>query len=238
MSEDVSAWDEPAGIPARGTVVVLAGRGESAQLYQRFGTRLAADAYRVRVLGDVTQDLPSARSQIANLLADATLPEPKVLVGTDTGALLALRLGVHAELGIDGIIVAGLPAGGGRTPAGWDDELQARTACPAHRLALVREDVDKHALDTPIPATLQHIEPQNVVVPVLAVHGRDDAIAPVEEALRIHRALPQVEIVVIDGGRHDALNDVTHRTVAATIVLFLERLKLGADLPTIAHRVG
>ncbi len=30
------------------------------------------------------------------------------------------------------------------------------------------------------------------------------------------------------------LNDVTHRTVAATIVLFLERLRLGAELPRIA----
>jgi hypothetical protein len=31
------------------------------------------------------------------------------------------------------------------------------------------------------------------------------------------------------------LNDVTHRSVAATIVLFLERLKLGADLPVIVR---
>jgi hypothetical protein len=40
----------------------------------------------------------------------------------------------------------------------------------------------------------------------------------------------------ITGGRHDVLNDVTHRTVAATIVLFLERLRLGAELPRIAIR--
>jgi hypothetical protein len=32
------------------------------------------------------------------------------------------------------------------------------------------------------------------------------------------------------------LNDVTHRTVAATIILFLERLRLGAGLPVIAIR--
>jgi hypothetical protein len=41
--------------------------------------------------------------------------------------------------------------------------------------------------------------------------------------------------VTIAGGRHDVLNDVTHRTVAATIILFLERLRLGADLPEIAR---
>jgi hypothetical protein len=40
--------------------------------------------------------------------------------------------------------------------------------------------------------------------------------------------------VSITGGKHDALNDATHRTAAATVVLFLERLRLGADLPPIA----
>jgi hypothetical protein len=42
------------------------------------------------------------------------------------------------------------------------------------------------------------------------------------------------ELVVITGGRPDALNDQTHRTVAATIVLFLERLRLGPGRPAIA----
>jgi hypothetical protein len=30
------------------------------------------------------------------------------------------------------------------------------------------------------------------------------------------------------------INDVTHRTVAATVVLFLERLRLSPELPAIA----
>ena len=38
---------------------------------------------------------------------------------------------------------------------------------------------------------------------------------------------------VVAGGRHDVLNDVDHRSVAATVVLFLESLRRGADLPTI-----
>jgi hypothetical protein len=40
-------------------------------------------------------------------------------------------------------------------------------------------------------------------------------------------------MVSIADGRHDAFNDITHRT-AATVILFLERLRLGADLPPIA----
>ncbi len=49
-----------------------------------------------------------------------------------------------------------------------------------------------------------------------------------------YAAARAAELVSITGGRHDVLNDVTHRTVAATIVLFLERLRLGPELPPIA----
>ncbi|MZG13854.1 alpha/beta hydrolase, partial [Streptomyces sp. SID5914] len=40
----------PQGLRTRGTVVVVPGRGESHATYNRFGRRLAADAYRVRVV--------------------------------------------------------------------------------------------------------------------------------------------------------------------------------------------
>jgi alpha-beta hydrolase superfamily lysophospholipase len=58
-----------------------------------------------------------------------------------------------------------------------------------------------------------------------------DAIADAREQ---YRRAPAAQLVSIAAGRHDALNDLTHRTVAATIVLFLERLRLGRDLPAIA----
>jgi alpha-beta hydrolase superfamily lysophospholipase len=69
---------------------------------------------------------------------------------------------------------------------------------------------------------------------VLGVHGSDDSISPVEAARAWYTAAPRAELVCIAGGRHDVLNDQTHRTVAASIVLFLERLRAGADLPPIA----
>ena len=67
-------------------------------------------------------------------------------------------------------------------------------------------------------------------IPSLGLHGEDDSISPLADARDRYPGL----LVTIAGGRHDVLNDVTHRTVAATIVLFLERLRLGADLPEIA----
>ena len=48
----VASWLEPDGIAARGTLVVVPGRGEQPALYTRFGRRIASDGYRVHVVAD------------------------------------------------------------------------------------------------------------------------------------------------------------------------------------------
>jgi len=45
----VASWGEPDGIAPRGTLIVIPGRGERPELYERFGRRIAADGYRVHV---------------------------------------------------------------------------------------------------------------------------------------------------------------------------------------------
>lgn len=72
--------------------------------------------------------------------------------------------------------------------------------------------------------------------PILGVHGTEDPVSPLPAVRARYAAATAAEFVSITGGRHDVLNDVTHRTVAATIVLFLERLRLGTELPRIAIR--
>jgi hypothetical protein len=37
--------------------------------------------------------------------------------------------------------------------------------------------------------------------------------------------LPSALVATVRDGRHDALNDITHRSVAAVIVQFLERVR-------------
>ena len=163
----VIAWDEPGGLIPRGTVVVIPGRGELPAVYERFGRRLAADAYRVRAVTDPVLDAGLARAQISGLLADSSLPAPRVLAGSDTGALFAIML-ARSGLGaaVDALVLAGLPTTPQAGSAGsWDEELGA----------------DQH-----------------------------------------------------HGGRHDVLNDQTHRTVAAAVVLFLERLRQDAGPRPIA----
>ena len=111
----VLAWNEPDGLVPRGTVVVIPGRGELPTVYERFGRRLAGDAYRVRVVADPVVDAELARAQISGLLADPSLPAPRVLAGSDTGALFAIMLAR-----------SGLGVGRGRTACSWP-------ACPPHR---------------------------------------------------------------------------------------------------------
>ena len=71
-------------------------------------------------------------------------------------------------------------------------------------------------------------------MPVLGLHGAVDPVSLLSAARKQYAAAPRAELVSIADGRHDAFNDITHRTAAATVVLFLERLRAGTALPLIA----
>ena len=60
---DYTDHQAPPGLRTRGTVIVVPGRGEGSATYQRFGRRLAADAYRVRVV----EGWPSGRTPLSPL---------------------------------------------------------------------------------------------------------------------------------------------------------------------------
>jgi alpha-beta hydrolase superfamily lysophospholipase len=235
----VPSWTEPDGIAPRGTLIVIPGRGEQPELYERFGRRIASDGYRVHAVADPVQDPALTTSQV---LGHAAVIRPYVLVGSDTGALFAAGLVASGQVTeVDALVLAGLPVAAGPAEAGsaeppsWDAELDTRTACPTHRGRLAGPGLRRGALYEPVPggwASLADLG--RVAQPVLGVHGAADPISPLAAARARYAAAPRAELVSITGGKHDALNDITHRTVAATVVLFLERLRLGADLPLIA----
>jgi alpha-beta hydrolase superfamily lysophospholipase len=227
-------WNEPDGIAPRGTLVVIGGRGEHAAVYQRFGRRLASDAYRVRFVEGDLADLDAVSRDVDAVLASPDTVVPTLLLGSDTGGALALdHVARRTDLAQpDAVAVAGLAYPDDEVAA-FDDELSVRTACPNHRGVLGREGLD-HALaaaDVQVPRPAAG----SVSVPVLVLHGAADEVSPAERVRETVSALgARTELVTIDGGLHDVLNDVTHRTVAATVVRFLERLKRGADLRPIA----
>lgn len=226
-------WTEPVSGPdARGTVVVLVGRGETPEVYERFGRRLAADAFRVVAVGE-PDPAPQA---VAALLA--TLPGPHVLVGTDAGALAAARLA--RVLDVAGVVLAGLPTAAGVRSLTWDAELDARSACPAHQRVLAQATRTSLFADVTAIVAADLTDPRDapLPVPVLALHGEDDRISPTEHAVAAYRTLGARHVLLVTDGRHDVLNDAAHRTVAGAVVQFLERVRLGGDLPTLVRDVA
>jgi Lysophospholipase len=241
----IASWPEPEGIAPRGTVVVVPGRGEHPRTYERFGRRIAADGYRVWAVSDPLVDESRTINQIHRFLAaaadDEIGPRPRVLVGSDSGALFVAGLAARGVPGIAGIVLAGLPiAGEEPVERDWADEVEARTACPTHQRVLTTDDAFRRAaLAERLPATwFAQARAAEIAVPVLGLHGEADPVSPLDSVRPWYADVPSAELVGIASGRHDALNDQTHRTAAATIVLFLERLRIGADAPAIAREVA
>jgi alpha-beta hydrolase superfamily lysophospholipase len=224
-------WDEPVGATPRGTVIVLGGRGESAAVYGRFGRRLSADAYRVRAVEDVTLSVARSVQLVRSIIAESEVG-PVVIVGSDAGAVLALRLASDSRLGLAAVIAAGLPNGTG-IAGDAQAQIDVRTACPVHRGVLADPDaLDPLALSRDLPANLTLPRPGDVAVPLLAFHGGADLVAGPAAALAYYEDVPNARVAIVQDGRHDILNDVSHRSVAATVVLFLEELRNNA-VPTL-----
>jgi pimeloyl-ACP methyl ester carboxylesterase len=219
-------WLEPE-TNVRGSVVVVTGRGEHAGVYARFARRIAFDGYRVAVV----ENKPDATVAVTGV--DASLPI--VVVGSDSGALTALEVASSSDV-VTGVVAAGLLVDTGS--ATWDDELDVRSACPVHRGVLGDEaSLDRGALTTTAPAASDDALAA-VGVPTLVVHGASDVVSPVDDVVALSEALPDGRVVLVDGGRHDILNDVSHRSVAAEIVQFLERLRLPGAPDIIVRAAG
>ncbi|WP_427917405.1 alpha/beta hydrolase [Streptomyces sp. cg40] len=228
----------PEGLLVRGTILIVPGRGETRATYTRFGRRLAADAYRVRVVDapDLdTEDLTGLAARLSEAAEDTTAEEdvvrPLVLVGADAGAAaVAALLGRESGIRPDAVVLAGLPgrAPGTTATAGtWDEELDVRTSCPAHRGTLTQDpEVRRGSLDEAIPeAVLAAAYDSEAAVPALLLVGDADTLADHEALAHTAKSLARARFSVVHGAHHDVLNDLQHRSVAAEVVTFLETLR-------------
>lgn len=245
----------PYALRTRGTVIVVPGRGETARTYARFGARLAADAYRVRILAppdidpaDVERSLDRLAGRINAAVADlesaGPLVRPLVLVGSDSGAAALAALVARAQTSArwwpQAVVVAALPGYGAHDVSrggAWDDELDSRTRCPAHRAALSDDaEVHRGTLDDAVPALLLDIAYGSTVdLPHLILTGEFDAYADREALTRAAKALPRARLTAVRGAHHDVLNDLQHRSVAAEVVTFLEALRAESVLVPIIN---
>ncbi|MFJ9176305.1 alpha/beta hydrolase [Streptomyces sp. NPDC102360] len=232
----------PEGLLTRGTVLVVPGRGETRAVYERFGKRLAADAYRVRVVDtpDLSgDDLDATLDVLAEQLveaADGTTSEavaPLVLVGADSGAAAVAALIADParalRLRADAVVLAGLPGRAAATTEAWDEELDVRTSCPTHRGVLTDDTrVRRGELNTPVPeAVLERAHDSAADLPHLLLAGDADPLSDRDALALTAQKLASARLAVVHGAHHDVLNDKQHRSVAAEVVTFLEALREG-----------
>lgn len=188
-------------------------------MYERFGRRLSSDGYVVGAF-----EASEAAEAAAWLREQEAVP--RVLAGSDAGAAAALRLAATG-IDVDGVVIAGLPVGAAEKE---QTDAAARTACPIH-LGVLADDSSRARTTAEPVAVPDAAALASIRVPVLAVHGGADPVAPFAAARAAFAAVPTIELVETVGGLHDAFNDQSHRSVAAHIVLWLERLR-GAGVET------
>ncbi|MBR7836469.1 alpha/beta fold hydrolase [Actinospica durhamensis] len=246
MSNAILTWEPPQPGPAvRGTVILLPGRGEHPGVYERFGRRLAFDAYTVHAIAAPPQQDPAdLRDQIAALVAASA--GPVVLAGSDTGALHALALATEGKLDVDGLLLVGLPGAGFDDAATespeWERELELRTGCPTHRGRLTEDpEFTRGSLFDPVPERLSAFLDLDdaayaaVQAHTLVLHGASDLLAAPVLAAALAGRLPRAALALVREAPHDVLNDAAHRSVAAAVVQWLEALRSGApDTPFVA----
>lgn len=225
----VRTWLPAPELHQRGTVVLFPGRGEHGGVYERLGRRLSADGYAVHASDSTPGD---DLDVLARLVAETPATDPLVLAGSDTGALQALALAAGPGRAPAGVIIAGLADPDTPPPLSWDDELEARTACPTHRQRLTDDTrFVRGALSRSLPTALLSAELplDRIDLPVLVLHGDTDPATAPAIARSVAAHLPGAELAIVRGGRHDVFNDINHRSVAAHIVQWLERLRSGPD---------
>jgi 2-polyprenyl-6-methoxyphenol hydroxylase-like FAD-dependent oxidoreductase len=242
---DYLDFTAPAGLRIRGTVLVVPGRGETTDTYQRFGRRIAGEAYTVRVLPQPpsADSTNAALRQLADAL-DSALPDelnrPLILVGTDAGAATLSALiaeeSPDASWWPDAVVLAGLPGYGTHDLEGdWESELNVRTHCPTHRGVLTEDsDVSRGTLSAALADNLLDLTYGSTVdVPHLLLIGDSDPLADRDALAGAAKSLPAARLSVVHSAHHDVLNDLQHRSVAAEIVTFLEMVRNGTPLQPI-----
>ncbi len=134
----------------------------------------------------------------------------------------ARRVQARVEKDLDEAAGRGIP----------DEELRRRTLLDPHAgpllRALVRSTVDR--MDRRISATGRDIRVtmtreyplESLTVPVLAVHGTRDTAASFRQAEALVRRRPETEIILLEGGGHDAI--FTHRAqIRPGVAAFMDR---------------
>lgn len=204
----------------------------------------AAIAMPGRAVGAPMDRLEDAVVFVAELLE--RVPGPRVLVGHDLGAAIALEVAVQRPRVLDGVIAIAcgptLPFPGvvlthlEDDPEGQIDRLmRASFRDPRSDVAVaVREVLEAGgagALTADVGLARQvdlRGRLAGVRVPVLLVAGGDDPVTPPSEVAALAAEIPVCDTVLVPGARHLVMADAP-RSVDLLLAAFLARLELTLD---------
>lgn len=220
-------------------VLLLHGIGENSGLYHRFAFQLAAAGIRVSAIDQPGHGFSSgargqparievlastARRAIEHLADDLPLFVVAHSMGTSGAALLALE----NSLGLQGLVLSACLLAPWQEEEGEAFSLDALSSDPFYLDQIVHNPFPLPEPDleefwsSELPALWSRID-HPFDVPTLVLHGELDPIVPVNVARRV-AAVTNSALNVYPGNRHDVLNDVSHRLVAADIVAFIRSL--------------
>ncbi|MDV6011760.1 alpha/beta hydrolase [Haloechinothrix sp. LS1_15] len=119
----VTASWSPSNEHRRGSVLILPALADTAAAYDGIGAILAGAGYDVCALAE-GDDIDTAVTVLGRLPVDRRIP--RVVLGSDTGAVTAIRMARTPGISLDALVLAGLPgplnrrdieAGPGAVPA-------------------------------------------------------------------------------------------------------------------------
>ena len=231
----------------RAAVIFLHGFGEHTGLYHRYAFALNAVGIDLWAVDQIGHGLsPGDRGNFGSIETSSALADhvtelalnenpgiPLVAQGHSFGAVVTLfRL-----LGAPDRYRAGIVSGAPLVPvaelldadSSLDLELAWLSADPFYLDSLENDPLAFADADgAPLARELDRAwdtfgaDLPTLAVPTLAVHGSADPIAPIGAVRAYAEQIEPLSLVEIDGGRHDILNDVAHREVAASIVEFVD----------------
>ncbi|MFT4087942.1 MAG: alpha/beta fold hydrolase [Gordonia sp. (in: high G+C Gram-positive bacteria)] len=232
------------------SLVFLHGYGEHSGLYHRFAEQLNAQGINVWALDqyghglsdgprgtlDSMDDAIGAARVLTDHLATGQAPDvPVVIAGHSLGSIVATLTAISADSEkYAGLVVSGAAL----SPVAWlaavEDEgveldLDALSAAPFYRdelandpLAFTGGDLGELARRL-FPPAWEQIERglPELSLPILAVHGSNDQIAPIASILDWRDRTPPLRVEVFEDSAHDVLNEVAHREVVSAVADFV-----------------
>lgn len=230
----------------RAAVVFLHGFGEHTGLYHRYGFALNAAGFDLWAVDQFGHGLtPGDRGDFRTLEASTALGERLAVLASEANPGISLIAQGHSFGSVATLFRlleapdryrAGVVSGAPLVPV--PELVDANTTFEISPSQLSADPFYLDAIENdplafvdadggPLARELDRgwdrfgAELPTLGVPVLAVHGSDDPLAPVGAIRAYADQIEPLTLLEIPDGGHDILNDVTHREVSAAIIDFI-----------------